>query len=396
MGDDTLFNPLTRNALRAHTGEYISKDMDEYALIEELKSLHGLDRVYRFDIGKNTDGFSPLIRETLDMTDIPGEAVRNLIEYPDNQYRQLKKWIANFYDIRPQWFVLSAGLEPMLDMIARVFLAPFDAYLLPVPNFFHFEEYSTRLGARPVMIRLREEEGFQWTSETIDEVCDAMAVHVPKMLWISNPGNPTGAWLDHAGLEIILHEAERNDVVVVVDEAYGEYTDLDAHRRSACSVVERHPRLLVLRTFSKIYGLPSLRVGYCVCSSADILEAITMYRPMFPFSWFSLYVAQIAAVDQEFVAESRAVVQQRRSSLFAGLDALHGFEHTRSETNIFLLRHASVTAEELCRRLLPHGIIVADHNDITGIAGRQYVRVTVRSDEDNAVLLRALRREFAS
>src|SRR5512133_3074268 len=109
-GTGDFFNILTQNALDTHIGDYVNKDVDEYALIDSLKKEYALDTVYRFDIGKNTDGFSPLIRETLELTDMAEEAVKNLIEYPDNQYRMLKKWISDFYAIDPAWFVLSAGL----------------------------------------------------------------------------------------------------------------------------------------------------------------------------------------------------------------------------------------------------------------------------------------------
>jgi histidinol-phosphate aminotransferase len=384
-----LFTLPTQLALMERVGDYINKDVDENELIAQAMAGFGLDRVLRFDVGKNTDGFSPLVRETIEATDMERMAVHHLIEYPDNHYRLLKKWISDFYAVKPEWFVLSAGLEPMIDMISRVFLSQGDRYLLPVPNFFHFEEYSNRMGAVAIMVQLSEENRYRWNTSITAELLNAITNYVPKLIWISNPGNPTGQYLPLDIIDEIVTRAEEHSVFVVVDEAYGEYTDNPAVKTSACSLVHEHDNLMVLRTFSKIYGLPSLRVGYLVSSSKDILNAVTMYRPMFPFSWFSLYVAQIASLDQDFVAESRELVASRRTAIYEALSGLRGFDVVPSETNIFLMSHGSLNADELCGELLKRGILVANHGGITGLTPGRYVRVTVRCEEDNAEFVRA-------
>ena len=130
-----ILSSRTVQALTAETEDYVSKDTDEYELIESLKRDNDLQKVYRFDIGKNTDGYSDLITEVLDGADIVKLCYDNLVDYPDNHYRLLRGRPAELHALDPDWFVLSSGLESMIDHISRAFLQNGDAFLAPIPNF---------------------------------------------------------------------------------------------------------------------------------------------------------------------------------------------------------------------------------------------------------------------
>jgi histidinol-phosphate aminotransferase len=176
---------------------------------------------------------------------------------------------------------------------------------------------------------------------------------------------------------------------VVVDEAYGEYADTDEGHVSASVMVEENPHLMVLRTFSKMYSLPSARVGYMMCSSKDLRGAVNMYRPMFPFSWFSLYLAQLAILDDDYTAESRARLDRRKKLFASAMSKLDSFELIPSDTNTFMFRHLSLSADDLALALTKKGILTANLNKVKGIEGKQFLRMTIRSSEDNAVFIKA-------
>ncbi len=385
-----LFSPLTRVSLAATVHDYVSKDIDEYALIDELRQRCGLERVYRFDIGKHTDGYSDLIEGVLERADLAGLCRQNLVEYPDNHYRHLHNVMAARYGMGSGDFFISAGLESVIDHICRVFLHRDASFLLPIPNFSVFEDFSLRMGAEPIYLPLLKADRFLWTEETVHKLGELMAERHPALLWISNPVNPTGQDLPLEWIESLVDRAERSGTEVVVDEAYGEYTDRDEGIVSAASLVPSRPNLMVLRTFSKIHALPSLRVGYLMCSNPDTIRALAIYRPMFPFSWFSLFVARIAFVDEEHPARARAKTKVRRQELCRRLAALPAYEHLPSQTNTIMLRHRSLSADRLWRELAERGCLTANLNAINGLQGEQFLRVTVRAGEDNRFLVSAL------
>lgn len=391
MEIDKLFNPETVRALEEAQADYVSKDVDEYALIKGLQEKYNLEKVYRFDIGKHTDGFSDLIRGVLEESDLAGMCSQNLIEYPDNHYQLLRHRLAEYYGLNRSWFVISAGLESMIDHISRVFLRRGDKFLIPIPNFSPFESFSRRTGAEPVFVALKEEDRFRWTERTVDELIEALGRSRPNLVWISNPVNPTGQDLPLDWIAAVVRAAWERGVAVVVDEAYGEYTDRDDRIISAAELAADRPNLMVLRTFSKIHALPSLRVGYLMSSSPRILEAVDLYRPMFPFSWFSLFVAQIALVDEEHPQRARRQTARRRDKLLADLAALPAYDHLLSATNTVMVRHPGLSAEGLWSALAARGILAANLASINGLIGREFLRLTVRAEPDNDYLVAVLR-----
>lgn len=385
-----LLNATTRQALKLQVGSYLDKETDEPLLIEQLKARYGLERAYRFDIGKNCDGFSPLIRELLNYADMGELAVSKLDEYPDNHYRLLKKKLSEQYGVKPDWFLLGTGLDAIIDLIARAFLAERDRYLLPVPNFNLYEEYASRLGAVPLQVQLKKEEQYRWTAGTTAALIERLA-DGPRLIWISNPVNPTGQMIPPEELLPLLDAARAQGCCVVVDEAYGEYADQDDRVVSCARYLEEYPNLMVLRTFSKIYALPSIRVGYLICSSPEIRAGLQVYCPYFPVTWFSLYLAQAAFTDQDYLCDSRRINRLRRDLLQAGLRKLSGFSCLPSETNTLMIRHAVLQGRELGDAFASRGILTADLGSMAGLEGSGYHRITVRSEADNNYLLSVCR-----
>ncbi len=386
-----ILSRRTRLALTAETEDYVSKDTDEHKLIEQLKRDNGLKRVYRFDIGKNSDGYSDLITGVLEEADLAELCRQNLADYPDNHYRLLRRRLADLHGLNPEWFVLSAGLESMVDHISRVFLQNGDAFLIPVPNFSVFADFSIRVGGRPIYLPLEPEENFQWTAGTISTLKDLISVHGPKLLWISNPVNPTGQSLPLKWMEELTAACALQGTAVVVDEAYGEYTDTDREIVSASRLTRKYENLMVLRTFSKIHALPSLRVGYLMCAGRDILKAVSLYRPMFPFSWFSLFLAGIASIDEEHVQGARRKLHVRHERLYRQLETLKTFSHLPSQTNTLMLRSAYLNATELWQGLAKRGFLTANLNRVNGLKGQNFLRMTVCSEEENDLFIHGCR-----
>jgi len=386
-----LFTTNTQMALLSRVTSYLGDDDDEYNKVRDAIKKYQLKKVYKFDIGRNSDGFTPLIGEVMEQTNMQKEATENLVDYPDNHYRLLTSYFSKLYGISSDWFLIGSGLENFIDILSRVFLSNGDKYVLPVPNFSLFEEFSSRTGAVPVYVNLQKKDNYQWTRETTDVLLYSIRNFSPKLVWISNPVNPTGQFIDHDIIKKIIETADSHNCFVIVDEAYGEYTDDDNGIKSCFHFVNDHKNLVVLRTLSKIYGLPSIRLGYMVSKNKELDRAVSLYRQYFPFSWFSLFVGQIAVVDQEYVSTSRKLNLERKTALFHELNQLTAYEYLKTESSVFLLKSKTLSADELEKKLMLKGIFVANHNHITGIEGENFIRITIQKQADNNYLINTLK-----
>ena len=380
----TFFNIGTQRALYDKVGGYVNKEFYIQEYIKILKERHHLDRIYRFDLGQNNDGCTEEIEERF--KELSQTNIRQYIKnYPEFICLELRKKIANLHNIFPEWIQLSAGLEQMLTNIASSFLEFNDRVMVTSPTFYLFEEFSKRMGAVPIYLRLREEDNFAWTSSTFDEYRKILNRLNPKLIWIADPNNPTGMSISREMLENIIREAGDHYSFVVMDEAYGEYTDNDNEVRSASSLLEKYNNLIVLRTFSKAYGLANLRVGYAMCANNDIMSALKIHRAYFPITQFSFDFAGIALDQTGFLKAVRQKAAKRKKYFVEKVQKLNHIVYMNSETNIIMIRHQKLSANKLMDFLAEHGIIVAKvPSEEEEVILQRYIRVTLgtRSELD--------------
>lgn len=390
MNMQTMLATQAQQALARQSGDYVSKDVDEQAHIDEIMAAGGLSHVYRFDIGKNTDGVTPLIRGVLSLPETAENMTRNMVEYPDNHFRQLRRQIAMRHGIDPAHMAFGAGLESIIDQICRAVLEPNDEVLFPVPNFSVFEDMSSRAGASVIPVSTSP-PNHRWTAATVARIREVMRRRNPKLIWISNPVNPTGQQLPLATIREICDQAERTGTLVAVDEAYGEYTDHEDAVVSATRYLEEYPHLMVLRTFSKMYALPSARVGYVMCATQELIQAVNAFRPTFPLPWNSIQMAQIAIMDDPYVCQCRARNLRRRNRLLPELQAIPGIQALATDTNTVMFRHEETPGGSLHEKLANRGFLTAKLNGVTGIEGSGFLRMTMRSSYENSLFVRTLR-----
>ncbi len=380
-------SPLTRRALASASGDYMARDLVELQRMQQRLQEGQIGHIWRFDVGSNTDGFSPLARDLFDSGFLAEMLDIYLREYPDNHYELLRRGLARRYDVEPECFVLGAGLESIIDHIARAFLSPGEECLIPIPNFSLYEDYSLRQGATVRTVPMQTLG--PWSEADLQRLEAAMQAHHPRLLWISHPINPLGCALPMTVLERLVTLAAATGTAVVIDEAYGEYIDPDEAPCSCARLLAAHPHLMVLRTFSKIYGLPNLRVGVFMSANPEYRRGVLAYRPTFPLSWFSLYTCQLALLDDDWLIEARSRLSRRKPLVEAGLDALTGFERLPSQVNTVMFRHRNLPAAEIQHRLADHGVLVANLDQVSGIQNQGWLRMTVRSEADNTVFLAA-------
>lgn len=387
----TFFNQGTQRALYEKVGGYINKEFYIQEYIKILKDKYKLDRVYRFDLGQNNDGCAVEVEERIKQLAQQKDLRKYIKNYPEFICRDLRKKIADLHQIQPDWVLLSAGLEQMISMVAASFLSLNDRILVTSPTFFLFEEYSIRRGAIPIFLQLSEEEGFNWTDDIFIEYQQVLWKLNPKLVWIANPNNPTGAAIPEHYIKEIIDAAVDNYAFVIFDEAYGEYVDGKNKINSASSFLHEYQNLIVLRTFSKAYGLANLRVGYAMCSNEDILGALKIHRVNFPITQFSYDLAGVALDNFDYLETVRDRVLKRKKLLTNEFDQIPSISYVNTDSNIMMLKHHKFSGRAFINALEKEGIIVAKVPGDSEML-KNYIRTTLGSEEEIKYFVEVLKK----
>lgn len=337
--------------------------------IDELARELGLTDIVKLASNENPRGPGERVRAA-----ITGEFA-TLSRYPDGNGFVLKQTLHKHLGVDTAQLTLGNGSNDVLDLIARVAVEPGYEAVISAHSFVVYRLAVTCAGGQLVEV------------PAIDYGTDlqAMAAAVTertRAIFIANPNNPTGTWVDHDAMVAFL-DSIPEQVWVVLDEAYAEYTDAPDYPRSL-DLLARYPNLIVTRTFSKIHGLAALRVGYGI-SSPGFADMLNRARQPFNVSSVGLAAAVAALADQEYVSESVALNQQGMQQITAGLDAL-GLQYIPSLGN-FVSFDCDREAAPIYTALLQEGVIV---RPIAEYGLPRHLRVSIGLTQENQRFLDAL------
>ncbi len=317
----------------------------------------------RMDTSTNVLGTNPSARDVLARS-----ADLDLNQYPTPYSDGLRQALAQRYGLNEDNFVVGNGSDEALDIIFKSFMEPGETVVAPYPSYVLHGFFVKINGGRFVTVDLKP--GFQ-----LDP--DSMLAAKGKIMILCTPNNPTANTFDHADVERLVQE---HDGPVVVDEAYGEYTD-----RSFLPRVEEFDNLIVTRTFSKAYGLAGMRVGYM---ASNLKMAGIMQRIKIPYSLNQVSErAAIAALkDTTYVDMAVDLVRRERERLSQGLESL-GFKTYPSQSN-FILFKSPHPSGELVKRLAEKGVLVRNFGGLRML--ENCLRTTIGTRELNDLLLTKL------
>ena len=338
--------------------------------ITELAREMGLPAasIVKLASNENPRGMSPMAHAAV------LQALGGIERYPDNF--ELTRKLAAQFGVGMEQVVLGNGSNDVLDLAARVFLAPGRSAVLAQHAFAVYPLATMSAGAECIVVPARHYG---------HDLAAMRAAIRPdtRVVWIANPNNPTGNFLPAAELRAFLHAAPP-DVVVVLDEAYNEYL-APADRADTVAWIADFPNLVVTRTFSKVYGLAGLRVGYAVAAAA-VADLMNRVRQPFNVNTLALAGACAALDDHVFVAESYDLNRRGMEQIVAGLKRL-GLEHIPSHGNFVSIKVADGAAVN--HKLLQQGVIV---RPIGGYGLPNHLRVTIGLERENLRFLDALER----
>jgi histidinol-phosphate aminotransferase len=336
--------------------------------ITELARQMGIpvDRIVKLASNENPLGMSPRARAALQA------AIGGLERYPD-QF-DLTRALAERFGVAFEQIVLGNGSNDVLDLAARVFLAPGRSSVFSKHAFAVYPLATMSAGGECIAVPAKH----------YGHDLGAMRAAIrpdTRIVWIANPNNPTGNFLPGAEVKAFL-QAVPQDVVVVLDEAYNEYLP-PADRVDTLAWLKEFPNLVVTRTFSKIHGLAGLRVGYAV-TTTEIADLMHRVRQPFNVNNLALAGAIAALDDHAFIAESYDNNRRGMEQIIAGLKRL-GLEHIPSHGNFVTFKAGD--AAKVNQALLKQGVIV---RPIAGYALPEHLRVTIGLESENTRFLQAL------
>lgn len=303
--------------------------------------------------------------------------------YPDGKSTKLRKEISKKFNCNINKIICGAGSDEIIQMLCQLFLSPRDEVIVPKYSFLIYRIYSKLTGAKVVFSK---EKNFK---VSISEILKNVTKRT-KLVFIANPNNPTGTYLNY--FEVLqLRKKLRNNILLVLDDAYFEYMK-NSDYRSGLDLFKNKENVFILRTFSKIYGLASLRVGWGY-GSKKIINGLNKIKPPFNVN----ETAQVAAIaslrDSKFISRSikHNIKYANKLKIF-----LENYNITSNEVsaNFLLLNFAKcqIKAQNFYRKLMTKGIILRSAED--GYNIKNMLRLTIGSKNDNLKFIKAVKEIF--
>ncbi|WP_202318553.1 histidinol-phosphate transaminase [Archaeoglobus neptunius] len=305
----------------------------------------------------------------------PSEAVRKaymesldmIARYPKADYHELKEAISSYIKFPVECIAVGCGASELIQAVCNIIIEELDRVVIPMPSYTLYAIYAMLRSASisfPVF-------------ERYDIDADRIAEENPKLVFLCSPNNPTGNCINEKVIRGVIESSE----YVVLDEAYTEFSG-----ESHVELVKDYENLIVLRSFSKYFGLAGMRIGYAVCST-DLADAIEKVRLPFAISYPAAKTAIAAINSRDYYETVRMKIVSERDRLYHELKKIEWLKPYPSEANFILVKVEG--EKDIVERLGEKGIIVRDAG-IMGLDGT-HIRITVGRKEENNRLLKVLR-----
>lgn len=348
--------------------------------IEELERELGISDILKLASNENPLGASS---NALRALSVP---LQSLPLYPDGNGFILKNKIADVLGINAEQITLGNGSNDVLDLVARSYLAPGRNAVFSDHAFAVYPIVTQAVGAQAkIAVANAADHAMPYGHDL--EAMLALVDEQTHVVFIANPNNPTGTWLSSDSLESFMNRIPAH-VIVVIDEAYFEYVD-EPEYPDTMNWINHYPNLVVTRTFSKIYGLAALRIGYSV-SNPDIADVLNRVRQPFNVNSIALAAAAAALEDEEQV---RFSAELNRNGLYQWMEACekHNWAYIPSVGN-FICVDVAGDAAAVYEYLLKEGIIV---RPIANYKLPTHLRITIGTSEQNSRCIQALKKVLA-
>lgn len=340
--------------------------------IDEVKREFGISEVVKLASNENPYGASPKAIKAAQM------ALENMNIYPDSNSYDLRNALAKKHGLDSNMFIFGTGSDGLIELLCKTFIEPGDEAIIPYPSFSLYETNVLASNGTAIKVPLNNDYAMD-----LDKMKKAITDKT-KMVWLCNPNNPTGAaYSENAQTEFI--NSVPDDILIVIDEAYYEYALGDKEYPNSQKLLKEHKNIIILRTFSKIHGLASLRVGYGM-AAPSIINSMDKIRAPFNVNSIAQAAAVAALDDVEFEKTTILKNEENKRYLYAEFEKL-GMPYIKSNTN-FIMVNTMRDSKTMYVELLKKGYIVKGGH-VLGMEG--FLRVTIGTKEECRGFISALK-----
>ncbi len=334
--------------------------------LEKVQNMYGLNNVVKLTSNENPYGCSQNVQKAII------SELNKLSLYPDSRAEGLREKLSDFIGVNDDQLIFGNGTDELIRMISRAYLGSGTNTVMTDLTFSQYKRNAMIEGAE-----VREVTHVNGRHD-IKAIINAVDKDT-TVVWICNPNNPTGEYVRERDLITLLDNLNK-DILVVCDEAYYEYVDADDFPDTV-SLMNRYPNLMITRTFSKAYGLASLRVGYGICHR-NVVNNLEVVRETFNTSRLAQAAATAALEDQAFIKECSSR-NRKEMEQFYSFCWRFGLSYFPSQAN-FIWIDLKRDTDDLANRLLSKGFIIRPGSQF---GYRTTVRITVGSSKQNDDLI---------
>ena len=307
---------------------------------------------------------------------------KGFVRYPDSDGTYFRKVLAKKFKLKTDRIILGSGSDQIFELVCKLFLNKGDEVVVPEYSFIIYRIYSRMFGAK---VRYAKEENFTPSVESIMNCINKKT----KIVFLANPNNPTGTYLNKDEV-LKLRKKLRSDILLIIDDAYFEYIK-DPEYASGINLFSKSENVIVTRTFSKIYGLAGLRIGWGY-GPKKLIKKLYEIKPPFNVSRPALFAATQAVLDTKWLNKAIEHNNFWAEKIFDVIDEI-GIATNRTNVNFFLLNFDFVnqSANKVFNKLANSGILVRQM-DVYGI--KNSLRVTIGNSKENKKFISVLRKIF--
>lgn len=307
--------------------------------------------------------------------------VNEIVSYPDSSSTELKEEIARCLGIREKNILVGNGSTELIYLIARV-LKPKRA-LIPIPTFCEYERSLHAVGCELRYVSLKEKNQFTF------DMSDTFSL-LPQIdiLYVCNPNNPTGVLYRKNETISLIEQAEKKGVLLVFDEAFMDFTDDESVRDE----IKKRENLIVIKSLTKFFGIPGLRLGYLV-SNPNIVDKISYYKEPWSVNVFAQKAGVACFKDSRFRLKTKNFIDRERTYMLDKLGKLKGLKAYDSTTNYLLIKivKTGLSSSKLYEMMAGEGFLIRDCCSFQGL-GNKFIRVAVKRRKQNNLLIENLKR----
>jgi threonine-phosphate decarboxylase len=348
--------------------------MDNLAF-EHGGNIHQMERIYK----RNLLDFSANINPLGLPSSIKNALCNNfnkLLHYPDIQAERVSTRIAKYWGIKRENILVGNGSSELIYLIMHTF-RPKET-LIPIPTFCEYERVARSVKNKIRFIKLREKDNF---------LIRNLKGSKGDMTFLCNPNNPTGNLIFEGKSSIDKLPAE----LIIVDEAFMDFLPDEERHTLIWKGLEKSKRVIVLRTFTKFFALPGLRIGYLVAHQ-DVIAKLRQNQVPWSVNFFAQLAAELILSDKGYIKKTKQFIEKERKFLFNAVANIRELIPFPSVTNFLLVKigNKNLTSTLLKKRLIQEGILIRDCANFRGLSNK-FIRVAIRSHKENLKLLKALK-----